>query len=53
MMGEEPVIPTPEPKESVEIPEDTPYYLNPLVLNDDKDKASKQEVTCPKLLEQA
>ncbi|HDR14763.1 MAG TPA: helicase [Desulfobacteraceae bacterium] len=34
MMGEELVSPSPEAAPSVEIPEDTPYYMNPEVLRD-------------------
>lgn len=36
MMGEEPVLPTPELNPSEEVPEDTPNYLNPKVLNKDQ-----------------
>lgn len=34
MMGEEPVLPTFEPKPGEELPDDTPHYLNPRVLQD-------------------
>jgi hypothetical protein len=34
MIGEEPAIVTPEARLSEEIPEDTPYYLNPEVLRE-------------------
>jgi len=33
MMGEEPVLPIRESRSSEEVPEDTPHYLNPKVLN--------------------
>jgi superfamily II DNA or RNA helicase len=33
MMGEEPVLPVRESRLSEEVPEDTPHYLNPKVLN--------------------
>lgn len=35
MMGEEPVIVSPEQRHSEELPEDTPHYLNPQALQDD------------------
>ncbi|EFK07303.1 SNF2 family N-terminal domain protein [delta proteobacterium NaphS2] len=36
MMGEEPELPSREPATPEEIPDDTPHYLNPEVLKDDK-----------------
>ena len=36
MMGEEPELPAREPATPEEIPDDTPHYLNPEVLKDDK-----------------
>jgi len=33
MMGEEPILPIRESSSSEEVPEDTPHYLNPKVLN--------------------
>jgi hypothetical protein len=33
MMGEEPVLPIRESRSSEDVPEDTPHYLNPKVLN--------------------
>lgn len=35
MIGEELLVPLPEPTPSEEIPEDTPHYLNPKVLNEE------------------
>lgn len=35
MMGEEPVSVSPEQRPSEELPEDTPHYLNPQILQDD------------------
>ena len=37
MMGEEPELPPREPTDSEEIPEDTPYFLNPEVLKGEKE----------------
>jgi len=34
MMGEEPAMPAPEQRATEELPEDTPYYLNPQVLQE-------------------
>ncbi len=45
MMGEEPELPPRESTPSEEIPEDTPHYLNPAVLREDKplDFAAEEE----------
>jgi hypothetical protein len=43
MMGEEPEPLTPEPGEPEEIPEDTPYYLNPEILNKEDEEGEEAE----------
>jgi superfamily II DNA or RNA helicase len=55
MVGEEPVPPSREPGTSEEIPEDTPYYMNPEVLRDkdeETDFVSEERDTSPLLSEQ-
>jgi hypothetical protein len=37
MMGEEPVLPAFEPRAAEELPEDTPHYLNPQVLQEQRE----------------
>ena len=37
MMGDEPIVPAPEQRPTEELPEDTPYYLNPQVLQDKRE----------------
>jgi superfamily II DNA or RNA helicase len=36
MMGDEPILPAFEPRAAEELPEDTPYYLNPQVLQEQR-----------------
>jgi SNF2 family DNA or RNA helicase len=43
MMGEEPEPLAPEPGEPEEIPEDTPYYLNPEILNKEDEEAEERK----------
>jgi superfamily II DNA/RNA helicase len=55
MVGEEPVSPSREPGTSEEIPEDTPYYMNPEVLRDkdeETDFVSEERDTSPVLSKQ-
>lgn len=43
MMGEEPLVPSREAVDSEEIPEDTPHYLNPAVLNEKENRIAYDE----------
>ncbi len=40
MMGDEPIVPMPESKPAEELPEDTPYYLNPQVLQEESEQVA-------------
>jgi superfamily II DNA/RNA helicase len=48
MMGDEPIVWTPEQRPSEELPDDTPHYLNPQVLQDKREAvAYEAEETAP------
>lgn len=40
MMGDEPIVPMPGSKPAEELPEDTPYYLNPQVLQEESEQVA-------------